>query len=67
MTQEEIDARRRQLAEEYLALDDGLSERGFQIAREFGVLSEQERRLQRSESKPPAQCYVRGSAGGTSG
>jgi hypothetical protein len=32
MTQEEIDARRRQLAEEYLALDDGLSERGLQIA-----------------------------------
>jgi hypothetical protein len=25
MTQEEIDARRRQLAEEYLALDDGSS------------------------------------------
>jgi hypothetical protein len=52
MTQEEIDARRRQLAEEYLALDDGLSERGLQIAHEFGVLSEQERRLQRSGSKP---------------
>jgi hypothetical protein len=53
MTQEGIDARRRQLAEEYLALDDGLSERGLQIAHEFGVLSEQERRLLQSGSKPP--------------
>jgi hypothetical protein len=58
MTQEEIDARRRQLAEEYLALDDGLSERGLQIAHEFSVLSEQERRLQRSGSKPPKHSYV---------
>jgi hypothetical protein len=58
MTQEEIDARRRQLAEEYLALDDGLSDRGLEIAHEFGVLSEQERRLQRSGSKPPKHSYV---------
>ena len=58
MTQEEIEARRRQLAEEYLALDDGLSERGLQIAHEFGVLSEQERRLQRSGSKPPKHSYA---------
>ena len=58
MTQEEIDARRRQLAEEYLALDDGLSERGMQIAHEFGVLSEQERRLQRSGSKPSKHSHV---------
>ena len=63
MTQEEIDARRRQLAEEYLALDDGLSERGLQIAHEFGVLSEQERRLQRSGNKPTPQWNVEGSAG----
>jgi hypothetical protein len=48
MTHEEIDAHRRQLAEEYLALEDGLSERGLQIAHELGVLSEQERRLQRT-------------------
>jgi hypothetical protein len=52
MTQEEIDASRRQLAEESLALEDGSSERGLQIAHDFGVLSEQERRLQRSGSKP---------------
>jgi hypothetical protein len=58
MTQEEIDAHRRQLAEEYLALDDGLSERGLQIAHEFGVLSEQERRLRRSGDKPPSHSYV---------
>ena len=58
MTQEEIDARRRQLAEEYLALDDGLSERGLQIAQEFGVLSEQERRLQRSGSRPSKRSHV---------
>jgi hypothetical protein len=58
MTQEEIDARRRQLAEEYLDLDDGLSERGLQIAHEFGVLSKQERRLQQSEDKPLRQSYV---------
>jgi hypothetical protein len=63
MTQEEIDARRRQLAEEYLALDDGLSQRGLQIAHEFGVLSEQERRLQRSGNKPTPQWNVEGSAG----
>ena len=63
MTQEEIDACRRQLAEEYLALDDGLSERGLQIAYEFSVLSEQERRLQRSGSKPTPQWNVEGSAG----
>jgi hypothetical protein len=58
MTQEEIDARRRQLAEEYLALDDGLSERGLQIAQEFGVLSAQERGLQRSGDKRSKQSYV---------
>ena len=63
MTQQEIDARRRQLAEEYLALDDGLCERGLQIAHEFGVLSEQERRLQRSGDKPTPQPYVPGSTG----
>ena len=65
MTQEEIDARRRQLAEEYLALDDGLCERGLQIAHEFSVLSEQERRLQRSESKPPKHSYVQESQEGS--
>jgi hypothetical protein len=58
MTQQEIDARRRLLAEEYLALDDGLSERGLQIAHEFGVLSEQERRLQRSGSEPSKHSHV---------
>jgi hypothetical protein len=63
MTQEEIDARRRQLAEEYLALDDGLSERGLQIAHEFGALSEQERRLQRSMSEQSKHSEVQGSAG----
>ena len=65
MTQEEIDARRRQLAEEYLALDDGLSDRGLEIAHEFGVLSEQERRLQRSGSKPPKHSYVQESQEGS--
>jgi hypothetical protein len=65
MTQEEIDARRRQLAEEYLALDDGLSERGLQIAHEFGVLSEQERRLQQSGSKPSKHSYVQESQEGS--
>jgi hypothetical protein len=67
MTQEEIDARRRQLAEEYLALDDGLSERGIQIAREFGVLSQQERRLQRSGDKPRKHSYVQQSQEGSTG
>jgi hypothetical protein len=65
MTQEEIDARRRQLAEEYLALDDGLSERGLQIAHEFGVLSEHERRLQRSGNKPSKHSYVQESQEGS--
>ena len=65
MTQEEIDARRRQLAEEYLALDDGLSERRLQIAHEFGVLSEQERRLRRSGSKPSKHSYVQESQEGS--
>jgi hypothetical protein len=65
MTQEEIDARRRQLAEEYLALDDGLSERGLQIAHEFGALSEQERRLQQSRSEPSKHSYVQESREGS--
>jgi hypothetical protein len=65
MTQEEIDARRRQLAEEYLALDDGLSERGLQIAQAFGVLSEQERRLQRLGSKPSEHSDVQESQEGS--
>jgi hypothetical protein len=65
MTQEEIDARRRQLAEEYLALDDGLSDRGRQIAHEFGALSEQERRLQRSGDRPSKQSYVQESQEGS--
>jgi hypothetical protein len=65
MTQEEIDARRRRLAQEYLALDDGLSERGIQIAHEFGVLSEQERRLQRSGDKPSKRSYVQESQEGS--
>lgn len=63
MKQEEIDARRRQLAEEYLALDDGLPERGLQIAHEFGVLSEQELRVQRSGSEPSGRSDVQRSAG----
>ena len=65
MTQEEIDARRHHLAEEYLALDDGLSEWGLQIAHEFGVLSEQERRLQQAGNKPPKHSYVQESQEGS--
>ncbi len=47
MTQVEIDARRHALAAEYLALEDCRSERGLEIAHEFGVLAEQDNHLQR--------------------
>ncbi len=48
MTKPEIELRRQQLSEEYLALPDGWSARGLEICEEFGQLVEEEENLRRS-------------------
>ena len=48
MTKPEIDLRRKQLSEEFLALPNGWSARGLEICEEFGQLAEEEDNLRRS-------------------
>jgi len=47
MRKPEIELRRQQLSEEYLALPDGLSARGLEICEELGQLAEEEDNLMR--------------------
>ena len=47
MTKPEIELRRQQLSEQYLALLDGLSARGLEICEELGQFAEEEDNLMR--------------------
>jgi hypothetical protein len=42
MTKQQIELRRQQLSEEFLALPDGWSSRGLKICEEFGQFAEEE-------------------------
>lgn len=48
---EEINARRAELGEEFLSLDNAFSDRGFEIAGELGTLSEEEDHLKDPNSR----------------
>lgn len=48
MTKPEIELRRQQLSEEFLALPNGWCARGLEICEEFGQLAEEEDNLMRS-------------------